>query len=84
MTEKTKKIMKFTALGLCAAVLTVAVLAFLAFSRTSRAGIQVETLIDPMKIETEFSDEAKDSGVDLLSATISKENYEEFGIMKTA
>lgn len=81
MTEKTKKIIKITALGLCAAVLTVAVLAFLAFPRTSRAGMQLET---PSNLGGMTMEETDGDGVSLAAVEIPPENFADYGIMPIA
>lgn len=81
MTDKTKKIIKITALGLCAAVLTVAVLAFLAFPRTSRAGMQLET---PSNLGGMTVEETDGDGVSLAAVEIPPENFADYGIMPIA
>ena len=78
MTEKTKKIMKFGAIGLCAAVLMSA--AVIAVPRAERA-LPLEAA-PVLQVVPDAS--AEGSGVSLVSAQISPSTYEDYGIMPTA
>lgn len=73
--------MKITALGLCAAVFSVAVLAFLIFPRTSRSGVRVET---PSNIGGMTIEEVDGNAVALAAAEIARENFADYGIMPIA
>lgn len=78
MTEKTKKIMKFGAIGLCAAVLMSA--AVIAMPRAER-DLPLEAA-PVLQVVPDAS--AEGSGVSLVSAQISPSAYEDYGIMPTA